>query len=105
MTEPNWSSPPGATIARLMGTREIEGTELADALGLRMDEFDALIGGQRRLTKSDAVVLADHLGSTNRFWLDRDKAYVLDMDRLDKESSFDSEVFLLASMPTSSMLK
>lgn len=105
MTEPNWSSPPGDTIARLMGTREIEGTELADALGLRMDEFDALIGGQRRLTKSDAVVLADHLGSTTRFWLARDKAYVLDMARLDKESSFDSEVFWLASMPTSSMRK
>lgn len=103
MIEPNWSSPPGDTIVRLMDAREIDGAELADALGLTGDEFDALIRGQRRLTEIDATVLADHLGSTPRFWLARDKAYMLDMARLDEVNSSEAEASWLASMPVESM--
>jgi HTH-type transcriptional regulator / antitoxin HigA len=105
MIEQNWSSPPGDTIARLMGMREIDDTELAGALGLSTDDFEALIGGKRRLTETDAMVLAEHLGSTARFWLARDKAYVLDVARLDAEDGVDQETSWLASMPTSSMRK
>ncbi|RUU77051.1 ImmA/IrrE family metallo-endopeptidase [Mesorhizobium sp. M7A.F.Ca.CA.001.07.2.1] len=104
MIDPNWSSPPGDTIVRLMDTKEIDGAELADALGISTDDFDALIRGHRRLTESDAGVLADNLGSTTRFWLARDKSYVLDMARLD-ESSQDSEASWVASMPAASMRK
>jgi len=88
-----------------MDTREIDSTELADALGLSMDDFSSLIEGQRRLTEGDAVILADHLGSTARFWLARDKAYVLDMARLGDDSSSDAEASWLASMPAASMRK
>ncbi|RVB36746.1 hypothetical protein EN918_15575, partial [Mesorhizobium sp. M7A.F.Ca.CA.004.05.1.1] len=87
-----------------MDTKEIDGAELADALGISTDDFDALIRGHRRLTESDAGVLADNLGSTTRFWLARDKSYVLDMARLD-ESSQDSEASWVASMPAASMRK
>lgn len=34
-TEPNWASPPGATIARVMKAREIDPSEFADAVGLK----------------------------------------------------------------------
>ncbi|MEI9412381.1 ImmA/IrrE family metallo-endopeptidase [Mesorhizobium salmacidum] len=105
MTESNWSSPPGDTIFRLMTSREIDAAELADAMGISSKDFDAVITGRRRLTESDAAVLADNLGSTARFWLARDKAYVLDMARLDERNSQTSEETWLASMPVASMRK
>lgn len=105
MMEPNWASPPGDTIVRLMIKREIDASELADSLGLSKLDFEALIHGHRRLTQDDAVILADNLGSTPRFWLSRDKAYVVDMARLDSGNSTDPETSWLASMPASSMRK
>jgi Zn-dependent peptidase ImmA (M78 family)/plasmid maintenance system antidote protein VapI len=78
---------------------------MADALGFAQAEFDDLIVGKRRLTEANASILAEHLGSTARFWLARDKAYVLDLARLDAVSSQDRESSWLASMPTSSMKK
>lgn len=105
MTESNWSSPPGDTIFRLMASREIDAAELADVMDLSSTDFDAIIAGRRRLTEHDAAVLADNLGSTARFWLARDKAYVLDMARLNERSSQTSEGTWLASMPIASMRK
>lgn len=103
MIEPNWSSPPGDTIVRLMARKEIVAAELADAMGMPIDDFDALLRGHRRLTEDDASVLAANLGSTPRFWLARDAAYVVDMARLGDQEAGVSETSWLASMPTSSM--
>jgi HTH-type transcriptional regulator/antitoxin HigA len=105
MTEADWTSPPGDTIRRLMATREIDRAELGDALGLSAPDFDELLAGRLRLTEALAATLADNLGSTVRFWLARDKAFILDMARLDASSSQDSERSWLASMPTASMRK
>lgn len=103
MTEGDWTSPPGDTIRRLMATREIDRAELGDALGLSAPDFDELLAGRLRLSEALAQTLADNLGSTVRFWLARDKAYVLDMARLDVSESQNSEISWLASMPTASM--
>ncbi|UYQ70899.1 hypothetical protein OF122_12595 [Pelagibacterium flavum] len=105
MSEPNWSSPPGDTILRLMDNKEMDASELADALGLSDHEFNNLVAGERRLTEENAKALAENLGSTARFWLSRDAAYVLDMARLDGQNSPNAEVSWLDSMPTSSMRK
>lgn len=105
MTEADWTSPPGDTIRRLMATREIDHAELGDALGLSAPDFDELLAGRRRLTEALAATLAENLGSTVRFWLARDKAYMLDMARLDAGPAADGEASWLASMPTASMKK
>ena len=41
--EPNWASPPGATIARVIKTREIDPSEFADVMGLKAHEFEACL--------------------------------------------------------------
>lgn len=105
MTEADWTSPPGDTIRRLMSTREIDRAELGDALGLSTPDFDELLAGRLRLTEAHAATLADNLGSTVRFWLARDKAYVRDMARLDESSDEAGVTSWLSSMPTSSMRK
>jgi len=81
-TEPNWASPPGATIARVMKAREIDPSEFADAVGLKVHEFDELLHGKLRLSESLAEALAEQLGSTARFWLARDKDYLKELARL-----------------------
>lgn len=80
--DPNWASPPGATIARVLRAREIDSAEFADAVGLKAHEFEALLQGKFRLTEKLAEALADQLGSTARFWLARDKEYVKEVARL-----------------------
>lgn len=105
MTDLNWASPPGDTIVRVMANREIDASDLADALGLSSDEFDNLLSGCRRLSGKDAEILADNLGSTPRFWLARDSAYVVDSARLEEASKPTTEASWLESMPTSSMRK
>lgn len=100
--EPNWASPPGATIIRVMKMREIDAAELADAMNLSTDEFDSLLRGRRRLNKELAAVLADNLGSTVRFWLARDKDYVRELARLGEADVMDAENWL-QSMPVASM--
>lgn len=81
-TEPNWASPPGATIARIIKTREIDSSEFADAVGLKSHEFDELLLGKLRLSAKLAEALAEQLGSTARFWLARDKDYLKELARL-----------------------
>lgn len=81
-TEPNWASPPGATIARVMKAREIDSAEFADAVGLKAQEFEALLQGKLRLSEKLAEALAEQLGSTARFWLARDKDYMKELARL-----------------------
>lgn len=81
-TEPNWASPPGATIARVIKSREMDPAEFADAVGLKAHEFDELLHGKLRLSEKLAEALAEQLGSTARFWLARDKDYLKELARI-----------------------
>src|SRR5215211_2203229 len=100
--DPNWASPPGETIRRLISAREFPPSELADKLGLRQDEFDALLTGQTRITLIIAEVLAETLGSSPRFWLARDKSYVREVARLGAAGPVEEDSWI-ATMPTRSM--
>lgn len=100
--EPDWVSPPGDTIARLMEMREIGADDMAAAMSLSSIEFDALIQGRRRLTGALAKALSDNLGSTPRFWLARDKSYLRDLTRLGQTDPATTDDWL-RSMPVTSM--
>jgi HTH-type transcriptional regulator / antitoxin HigA len=100
--DPNWASPPGETIRRLIAVREVPPEELAERIGLGADQFEALIAGQSRITLAIAEALAETLGSSSRFWLARDKSYVRDLARLGAARSADEESWV-ATMPTKSM--
>lgn len=99
---PNWASPPGETIRRLLAVREVSSEELAERIGLRGKQFEALIAGRSRITLEIAEGLAEVLGSSARFWLARDKSYVRELARLGATGAVDEESWI-ASMPTKSM--
>lgn len=101
-TEPNWASPPGATIARVIKTREIDPSEFADAVGLNSREFEALLHGKLRLSEKLAEALADQLGATARFWLARDKEYMKELARLGDAKTMGIDQWA-QSMPVASM--
>ncbi len=102
--EPDWASPPGDTIARLMEVKEIGADEMAEAMSISASDFSALIQGCYRINLEMAQVLADNLGSSARFWIARDKSYVRDLVRIGEAS----ETLIsdwLKSMPIASMRK
>lgn len=101
-TEPNWASPPGDTIARVIKTREIDPSEFADAVGLKAHEFEALLQGKLRLSQKLAEALVDQLGSTARFWLARDKDYIKEVARLGDAKIIGVDEWA-ESMPVASM--
>jgi len=100
--DPNWASPPGETIRRLLAAREVPAEDLADRMGLRTDQFEALILGHSRITLAIAEALAETLGSSSRFWLARDKSYVRELARLGVAGPADEDSWM-ATMPTKSM--
>lgn len=79
--EPDWITPPGDSISRLLFIKEIEQSELAEELGMDDDDFYLLLSGKVAISPNSAIVLAEHLGSTPAFWLRREKAYRSELKR------------------------
>jgi plasmid maintenance system antidote protein VapI len=71
---PDWVSPPGDTIADIVGERELDAAEVAKQLGLSEPEFGDLLLGAT-LTDELAEKLAAVLGGTAQFWRTREQQY------------------------------
>lgn len=80
--EPDWATPPGASIVRLLSVKELAAEELAEELGLDDEGFDRLIAGEQRITADAAKTISEYLGSTAEFWLRRDEIYAAEIARL-----------------------
>lgn len=100
--EPDWATPPGASIARLLSSKELPAEELAEELGLDDAGFDLLIAGERRITADTAATLSEYLGSTAEFWLRRDQIYAAEIERLKIAHSSDLDEWI-QSLPTRQM--
>lgn len=80
--EPNWASPPGDTIARLMAASNISSHELAGRLGFEESEFAGLMDGSTQISTYLADTLSQELGSSPQFWVNRYNQFVADTQRL-----------------------
>lgn len=69
---PDWRSPPGATIGDLSVEKNLTLPALAKLLG-RTENFTLklLVGGVR-LSRTMAKLLSDKLGGTEEFWINRE---------------------------------
>ena len=73
--QPEWASPPGDTISDLMEERDWNKVELAQRLGFTTKHLNQLIKGEASLSEDAALRLECVLGSTARFWLNREAIY------------------------------
>lgn len=70
--EPDWVSPPGATIADLLEERGWSQQEAAQRLGYSEKHLSQLINGKVPLTEDAAMRLSSVLGAPVGFWLKRE---------------------------------
>ena len=79
---PDWVSPPGETIQRLMRKVGYSHRELANELDIPTEMLGKIISGDEAITERIAYQLSCILGSTPTFWLTRDKQYRDEIARL-----------------------
>ena len=81
---PDWVSPPGATIQRLMVKTGHNRSALANALDVSIEDLDKIISGGAIITKDMAHRLGSFFGSSHEFWIKREKIYRAEIVRLGK---------------------
>jgi HTH-type transcriptional regulator/antitoxin HigA len=72
---PNWASPPGDTINSVLQAKGLSLDAFMKAMGLADREASGLLSGAVAITPSIAASLSKAVGSTARFWLERQKQY------------------------------
>lgn len=72
---PDWASPPGATVADVMIAKGISVYDLAAGTDMSDTDVIFLLIGHLRLTEAIAEGLARVLGGTVDFWLSREERY------------------------------
>ena len=81
---PDWISPPGATIQRLMVKTGHNRSALANALDVSLEDLDKIISGNAVITKDMAQRLGSFFGSSPEFWIKRERKYRDEIGRLGK---------------------
>jgi HTH-type transcriptional regulator/antitoxin HigA len=72
---PDWASPPGATVAKLLAAQGISAKDFAEQLGLGVSRLRDFIEGRVPLSSQMAKVLARRLGASPGFWERRESEY------------------------------
>ncbi|MFZ2422357.1 MAG: HigA family addiction module antitoxin [Anaerolineae bacterium] len=73
--EPDWLSPPGDTIADVLEERGWSRVEFAQRIGYTPKHVNQLLRGKAPISEDTALRLERVLGSTARFWLQRETEY------------------------------
>lgn len=73
--QPNWASAPGQTIQAIADLRGFTTEHLQISLSIHESEVNELLTGRLRISSDLAKRIASLLGSTPRFWLERDRHY------------------------------
>ena len=79
---PQWTSPPGDTIADLMSARAMSQVDLAQLLGESPAFIERLLDGREEITLRLARRLQEAIGGSAAFWMTRDMQYRDDVSRL-----------------------
>jgi Zn-dependent peptidase ImmA (M78 family)/plasmid maintenance system antidote protein VapI len=80
-TLPEWISPPGEIVAKILGSRQVELDDFATSIGLSTREARGLLEGTTAIDDGLAKRLARVIGSTSSFWLRCEQSYREDILR------------------------
>ena len=83
---PDWVSPPGDTIADILEEKDWTQVELAERLQNTPKFVSQLINGKAPITEDTAVRLSRVLGSTEKFWLNREANYRAQLAQIEEKT-------------------
>lgn len=102
---PDWTLPPGATIADLLIRRRVDVAELAQRLETSQPETNRLLNGSHPITPTTAAKLEQIFGAPASFWLTREARYRADLLRLSATAPTQRSVDWMKSLPVADMVK
>lgn len=102
---PDWASPPGDTISDVLNQLKLSVTQFASSLGFSIDQTNRLINGEIAVTNKIALVLADTLGSTPGFWINRELQYRESKQLIEGREQENEYKTWAKSLPLSEMAK
>ncbi len=100
--EPEWASPPGDTIRKILNEREIRASDIFQNSEISREQLSMLLSGEIPISSAVAFALAKELGGSPEFWTERDSQYWSDRKRLEKKHREDYE--WLDSLPVKHMI-
>lgn len=98
--QPDWASPPGATIAELLEAQSVSHEQFAKLLDRSLADVNDLLEGRATITIGLARRLHAVLGASVEFWVTRDVQYRADAKRL-----HDQEDEWLQDLPVGDMVR
>lgn len=103
--QPDWVSPPGATVLDLLEERGFTIGDFAAAVQRSAQEVSALLYGSETLTHDWANQLSASLGASPGFWLRREELYRVSLQRLTQASDDAGAASWLAELPVADMVR
>ena len=101
---PDWVSPPGDTIADLLEERDWTQVQLSKRLGYTTKHVSQLINGKAPITEDTALKLTKVLGSTEKFWLNREADYRAQLAQIEEKKLLESWVDWLDELPVKKLM-
>jgi len=102
--EPDWLSLPGETIVDILDEQGWSQTEFAQRIGYTTKHVNQLIRGKAPISQETALRLERVLGSTARFWLQREADYREALARRSEQERFSLEIGWLTELPLREMI-
>lgn len=103
--EPDWLSAPGGTILDVIEQRGMSSKELAALLGYSLERTERLIAGKEAITRDVAILLAEQIGGSEKFWLSREGNYRREVARLQSSGNVTAAKAWLDELPLKDMQK
>ena len=101
--QPNWASPIGETVSRLMQRADLDTLDLANRLDITISEVRGLLSGSSPLSEQRAQALGEVLGGSTAYWLNRDRYFRDSVARIPIERRYDPD--WVASFPIGDLSK
>jgi HTH-type transcriptional regulator / antitoxin HigA len=99
--QPDWTSPPGDTLADILDERGLSRGEFARLIGWKPEHVEDLLQGRIRITTEVAQQLVAVVGASTAFWAARETQYRNDLTRLRDQEA----VQWLRGLPLKDMIR
>jgi len=103
--QPEWMSPPGATICDLLEQHNLSRERFSEMTGYSLERVDRLLSGRLSITQDVADALQKLVGGSAEFWLSREDQYRNDISHLQAKGDLHAARAWLNELPVRDMKK